>query len=232
MRVIVLIVHVLALHQADDLDPMTMTTFRVEVDTALLEVLRWTDAACYRARELRTLAHRRLATLVPPDWLSSLHLGLAVRVLIGYGILSLLVAAFCPQTPPKPIRQPSVTPLAALLRLIVPRTSLWPPILISITTDAKTRARQTDKRVIYLPLDTVFGLLEDGSITLRNPQRDAQSLVKGKAHFGGWDIEFTIYHGSWWWRYPFWWLNVNFKALLSPSAVGSILNSGHELTPY
>jgi hypothetical protein len=209
----------------NDLDPM-MTTFRTEVEHALLKVLRWTDVACYHAEELQTHFHRRLATL---DWFPS---RLTVRVLIGYGLLSLLIMSFCPQPPLKQIHQPSIAPLAALLRLFVPRTSIWPPILILVTTDAKRRARETGKHVIYLPLDTILGLFEDGSITLRNPERDAQSLVKGKAHFGGWDVGLTTPFGRWWWTYSFWWLRVNLKILLYPSAVSSIINDGDVLISY
>jgi len=203
-----------------------MTTFRTEIDQALLEVLRWSDVASYYAGKFQTLVQRRLATLALSDWLSSRQPSLAVRVLTGYGLLSLLVAVFCLRVPSKQIHQPSIAPLAALLRLFVPKTSIWPPILISVTTDAKRRARETGKRVIYLPLDTILGLMEDGSVSLRNPERDAQSLVKGKAHTGGWDIEFTIRLGRWQWTYAFWWLRMNFKTLLSPLVVSSIINSG------
>jgi hypothetical protein len=203
---------------------LTMTTFRTEIDHALLEVLRWSDVACYHAREFQTIVQRRLATLAPTDWLSSHHPGLAARVLVGYGLLSLLVAVFYPGAPLKQNRQPAITPLAALLRLFVPRTSIWPPILISVTTDAERRARETGKRVIYLHLDTVLSLLQDGSIYLRNPRRDAQSFVVGKGHFGGWDIEFIVYLGHWWWTYAIWWLRVNLKTLLSPPVVSLITN--------
>ena len=203
---------------------LMMTTLRTEIDHALLEVLRWTDVTCYHAREFQTIVQQRLATLAPPDWPSSHHPGLAVHVLMGYGLLSLLVAAFYPRAPPKQIHQPTIAPLTALLRLFVPRTSIWPPILVSVTTDAERRARETGKRVIYLRLDIVLSLLQDGRISLRNPQRDAQSFVVGKGHFGGWDIEFIISLGRWWWTYAIWWLRVNFKTLLSPLVVSSIIN--------
>jgi hypothetical protein len=210
--------------QLNDFEP-TMATLQTEIDHALLEVPRWVDTACYHAREFQILVQRRLTGLALPDWISSRHPGLAVRVVIGYGLLSLLVAAFCPQVPPKQNPQPSIAPLTALLRLFVPRTSIWPPILISVTTGAERRARETGKRVIYLRLDTVLSLLEDGSISFRNPRRDAQWLVMGKGHFGGWDIEFVICFGRWWWTYAFWWLRVNFKTLLSPPVVSSVINS-------
>ena len=205
-----------------------MTSLRTETDNALLKVLQWTDTASYRARELQTLVQRRLTSLAVPHWLSSRNPDLAVRVLIGYGLLSLLLALFCPRSPPKQLHQPSISPLAALLRLFVPRTSIWPPIVISVTTDAKRRARETGKRVIYLHLDQVLGLLEDGSLSFRNPERDAQLLVKGNAHIGGWDIEFILCFGRWWWIYAVWWLRVNFKDFLSPLVVSSIAN-GHQI---
>ena len=214
-----------------DLEP-TMTTLRTEIDHALLELLRWTDVACYHTREFQTLVQRRFATLALPDWLSSRYPGLAVRVLIGYGLLSLLVEALFSRAPPKQNHQPSIAPLAALLRLFVPRTSIWPCILISVTNDAKRRARETGKRVICLRLDTILSLLEDGSISLRNPRRDARSLVMGKDHFGGWDIEFIISPRRWWWTYAVWWLGVTFKTLLSPPVVSSIINSCHVLISY
>lgn len=208
----------------NDLDA-PMTRLRAETNHALLKVLRWTDAASYHARELQTLVERRLTWLTAPDWLSSRHSDLAVRILIGYGLLSLLVAVFCPRAPPKQLHQPSISPLTALLRLFVPRTSIWPPILISVTNDAKRRARETGKHVIYLPLDKVLGLMEDGSLSLRNPERDARLLVKGMAHIGGWGIEFVICFGRWQWTYAFWWLRTNFKAVLSPLVVSSIVHS-------
>ena len=209
-----------------------MTTLRTEIDHALLEVLRWIDVAYYHAREFQTIVQRRLATLALPDWLSWHHPGLAVRVLIGYGLLSLLLAAFYPPAPPKQNHQPAISPLAALLRVFVPRTSIWPSILISVTTDAERRARETGKRVIYLRLDLVLRLLQEGSISLRNPRRDAQSFVMGKGHSGGWDIEFTIHLGHWWWSYAIWWLRVNFKTFLSPPVVSSVDNRRQVLKPY
>ena len=209
-----------------------MTTLRTEIDHALLEILRWTDVAWYHAKEFQRLVERRLARPGVPDWLSSYHAGLAIRVLMGYGLLSLLVAAFYPRAPPKQNHQPAITPLAALLRLFVPRTSIWPPILISVTTDAERRARETGKRVIYLRLGTVLSLLQDGSISLRNPRRGAQSLVMGKDHIGGWDVMFTMCLGQWWRTYAIWWLRVNFKTLLSPPVVSSIINSCHILITY
>lgn len=202
-----------------------MTTLRTEIDRALLEILRWTDVAWYHAREFQRLVERRLATLALPDWLSSHHPGLAVRVLMGYGLLILLVAVVYPRAPPKQNHQPAMAPLAALLRLFVPRTSIWPPILISITTDAERRARETRKRVIYLRLGTVLRLLQDGSISLRNPRRGAQSLVMGKDHIGGWDVVFTMCLGRRWWTYAIWWARVNFKIPLSPPVVSSTINS-------
>ena len=204
-----------------------MPTFRTEIDHVLLKVLQWSDIASYHAGEFQALVQRRLAV---PDWLSSDQSSLAVRVLIGYGLLSLFLAALCPQTPPKHTHQPSIAPLAALLRLFVPRTSIWPPILISATTDAKRRARETGKRVIYLRVDTVLGLLEDGSISLRNPTRDARSLATGKVHFGGWGIEFIMCLWRWRWTYAIWWLRVNVRALLSPSAVSPMGNGSWVLT--
>ena len=202
-----------------------MTTLRIEIDHALLEILRWTDVACYHAREFQTLVERHLAALALPDWLSSPHPGLAVRVLMVYGLLVLLVAVFYPRPPLKQNHQPAIAPLAALLRLFVPRTSIWPPLLTSATTDAERRAKETGKRVIYLRLDMILDLLQDGSISLRNPRRDAQSLVMGKDHIGGWDVVFTMCLGRWWWAYAIWWLRVNVKTLLSPPVVSSIINS-------
>ena len=209
-----------------------MTTLRTEIDHALLEILRWTDVARYHAREFQRLVERRLATPALPDWLSSHHPGLAVRVLMGYGLLSLLVAAFYPRAPPKQNHQPAIAPLTALLRLFVPRTSIWPPILVSVTTDAERRARETGKRVIYLRLGMILSLLQDGNISLRNPRRGAQSLVMGKDHIGGWDVVFTMSLGRRWWTYAIWWPRVNFKSLLSPLVVSSMINSCQILRSY
>ena len=209
-----------------------MTTLRTEIDHALLGIFRWIDVACYHAREFQTLVERRLATLALPDWLSShYHRDLVVRILIGYGLLILLAAVFYPR-PPKQNHQPAIAPLAAILRLFVPRTSIWPPLLTSATTDAERRARETGKRVIYLRLGVILSLLQDGSISLRNPRRDAQSLVMGKDHIGGWDVVFTMCLGQWWRTYAIWWLRVNFKTLLSPPVVSSIINSCHILITY
>ncbi|KAH7889593.1 hypothetical protein F5I97DRAFT_555760 [Phlebopus sp. FC_14] len=92
------------------------------------------------------------------------------------------------------------TALQALLTVITPTCSLWPPQYTELAKRASIAGSN-----IAVPLDTLIHDFVDGVIELRNPVMDLAHLVSSGCPVGGWTICISV-EWKWWTEALEWWL--------------------------
>ena len=117
--------------------------------------------------------------------------GLPIVLILGFG----LVLFCCSQFPieRQETRNELGDPLQALLTVITPTRSLWPPSYSVLVNEARISRR----KVIGIPLYQLLSDVSTGKMELRDPQLDLCDLFQDTLCVYGWGIRLSIGYCDW-----------------------------------
>jgi hypothetical protein len=118
---------------------------------------------------------------------------------LGFPLAAILVLGFvllcCSRFPTeqKEPRNESDNPLQALLTVIAPTRSYWPPPYSLLANNARFASR----KVIDIPLHLLLSDVSAGRMELRDPQFDLCDLFQGRLRVYGWHIRLVAGPRDW-----------------------------------
>ena len=167
---------------------VTQDLFVASLMSALARTLDWLSELTGRG-ETRDIFYGTLR--VYEEKCRTGHFGIPIALILGFG----LVLFCCSQFPieRKEARNELGDPLQALLTVIAPTRSLWPPSYSALVNDARIARR----KVIKIPLYQLLSDVSTGRMELRDPQLDLCDLFQDTLCVYGWGIRLSIGYCEW-----------------------------------